>query len=168
MVELPKTEAELQAYVDAQVQATRESMTKEFDNKFAQQRTKHDQEIKKLKEDAGKTAEELAQQQIREQQEKDAKELEELRAYKKGSIIREKLAKEGLPDFFKNDNRLLSAEEGDYDKVIKDIKKEYADSLPKGNQHSTIVQTNGQQQQGAGDGDKAKAEFGKALKDLVS
>ena len=87
MVELPKTEAELQAMLDANTQATREAVAKEYDGKFAAQRTKHEQEIAKIKADAGKSAEELAEQRLKEQQEKDANELTELRAFKKNAII---------------------------------------------------------------------------------
>lgn len=143
MVELPKTEAELQALIDAKVQETRDSVKQEYDGKFAAQRTKHDEEIKKLKADMGKSAEELAEERIKEQQQKDAQELTELRSFKKNTILGEKLAKENLPSYFKNDNRLLTAEDGDIDKVIKDIKKEYEASLPKGNTHSSVVQQGG-------------------------
>ena len=51
-------------------------------------------------------------------------ELAELRQFKKNAVLSEKLKKEGLPDFFKNDTRLLNAEDGNIDKVIKDIKKD--------------------------------------------
>lgn len=167
MVELPKTEAELQAYVDAQVQAKETEWKAQKDKDFAAQRAKHDQEIKKIKEDAGKSAEELAQQRIKEQQEADAKELADLRAFKKSSIIGEKLAKENLPSYFKNDTRLLSAEDGDMDKVIKDIKKEYEASLPKGSTISSVVQTSGLTPTGDAK-EQANKEFADALKGIVS
>ena len=143
MVELPKTDAELQALLDANTKEVTERVSKEYDGKFATQRKKHDEEIAKIKADAGKSAEELAQERIKEQQEKDANELAELRSFKKTTIIGEKLAKEGLPSYFKNDNRLLTAEDGDLDKVIKDIKKDYEATLPKGNTHSTVIQQGG-------------------------
>lgn len=143
MTELPKTEAELQGLIDEAVNKATTALKAEYDGKFATQRTKHDQEIKKLKEDMGKSAEELAQERIKEQQEKDANELTELRAFKKNTILGEKLAKEGLPSYFKNDNRLLTAEDGDLDRVIKDVKKEYEATLPKGNTHSSVVQQGG-------------------------
>ena len=143
MVGLPKDEAELQAYVDAQVQAKETEWKAQKDKEFAAQRTKHQAEIDKIKADMGKSAEQIAEERIKEQQEKDAKELAELRSYKKNTILGEKLAKENLPSYFKNDSRLLSAEDGDIDKVIKDIKKEYEASLPKGNTKSTIIQQGG-------------------------
>lgn len=143
MVELPKTDAELQALLDEHSNQIREEVKKEYDNKFAEQRKKHDSEIAKIKADAGKTAEQLANERIQEQQEKDATELQELRLFKKNTILGDKLAKEGLPSYFKNDNRLLTAEDGDLDKVIRDIKKEYEATLPKGNTHSNIIQQGG-------------------------
>lgn len=143
MVELPKTDAELQALLDEHSNQVREEVKKEYDNKFAEQRKKHDSEIAKIKADAGKTAEQLANERIQEQQEKDANELQELRLFKKNTIIGDKLAKEGLPSIFKNDNRLLTAEDGDLDRVIKDIKKEYEAILPKGNNHSNVIQQGG-------------------------
>ena len=112
------------------------------------------------------TAEEIAAEKIKEQQEADQKELAELRAYKKSGEISKRLAKEGLPDFFKNDTRLLNAEDGDLEKVVKDIKKEYDSYLPKGANHSTVVQT--------AQGDKpvdpkqvANEKMGEALKELI-
>ena len=143
MVELPKNEAELQAYVDSQVEAKRTEWETKKNEDFARQRAKHDEEIKKLRADMGKSAEQLAEERIKEQQEKDANELAELRSFKKTTLLGEKLAKEGLPSYFKNDNRLLTAEEGDLDKVIKDVKKEYEATLPKGNTTSSVIQQGG-------------------------
>lgn len=143
MVELPKTETELQGLIDEAVNNATSALKAEYDGKFAAQRKKHDDEIAKIKADAGKSAEELAQERIKEQQEKDANELAELRSFKKNTIISERLAKEGLPSYFKNDNRLLTAENGDLDKVIKDIKKDYEANLTKGNTHSSVIQQGG-------------------------
>lgn len=167
MVELPKTEAELQALIDASVSARETELKAEHDKAFASQRTKYESQIKSLKEGVGKSAEELAQQKIKEQQEQDQQELNELRAYKKSTILGEKLAKENLPIFLKNDTRLLNADEAEVDKIIKDIKKEYEASLPtKGNPHSTIVPTGGKAQTTT-DKDKANEAFGQALKELI-
>lgn len=163
MVELPKTEAELQAILDEQAG----KLKADYDNKFAAQRKKHEEEIAKIRADSTKSAEELAQQKVKEQQEAEAKELQELRAFKKTSILAEKLAKENLPSYFKNDNRLLNAEDGDVDKVIKDIKKEYEASLPKGATYSTVVPTSGSNQPDATEKDAANAALGQALKELV-
>lgn len=134
--------------------------TKELEAKH--NKTMYDlrQENKNLK-NASKSAEDLK----KEQDEALVNELNELRAYKKSSQIGERLAKEGLPSYFKNDNRLLNSTDDDFDKVIKTIKKEYEDTLPKGNQNSTVIKTSGTTP--VVDKDQAKAEFGQALKELV-
>lgn len=165
-MELPKTEAELQAYVEQQVSATKTALENEYNGKFAAQRKKHEEEIARIKADAGKSAEELAQERIKEQQAKDATELQELRLYKKNTILGEKLSKEGLPSWFINDNRLTSAEDGEVDKVIKVIKQEYEATLPKGNTHSTVVPTGGKQPQ-LTEKEAANKAFGQALKDAL-
>ena len=78
---------------------------------MASMRKKHDEELKKAKEQANMTAEELAEQKYKEQQEAKDKELDDLRNFKKTTVLGGKLEKEG-------------AEVVEYDKVIKDIKKE--------------------------------------------
>lgn len=160
MVELPKTEAELQALIDERVSARETEIKADYDNKFAEQRKKHQTEIEKIKADAGKSAEQLAEERIKEQQDKDANELEELRKFKKTTLIGEKLAKEGLPNFLKNDSRLLNAEDGDLDKVVKDIKKEFEAVQPKGNTHSSVIPQGGASQPNQG-GDSKTTAYGK-------
>ena len=140
MTELPKTEQELEDLISARVKEESDKLTAQHNGQMANLRKKYDDDIKKVKEQASMTAEEIAQAKIKEQQEADLKELNELRAYKKTSEISTRLAKEGLPSYFKNDTRLLNAEEGTLDKVIKDVKKEYEETLPKGATHSTVVQ----------------------------
>ena len=83
-------------------------------------------------------------------------------------MLSEKLKKEGLPDFFKNDTRLLNAEDGNLDKVIKDIKKEYEQYQPKGATHSTVVQTQSQNVNKQQDDKSAAFEkMGDAIKELI-
>ena len=166
MVELPKTETELQGLIDQAVKDATNALRTEYDGKFAAQRKKHDDEIAKIKADAGKSAEELAQQRLKEQQDADQQELTELRAYKKGKVIEERLGKEGLPTFLRNDTRLINASDDDFDKVLKEVKKEYEAILPKGNQHSSVIQTSSNGPTPS-EKDKANADFGKALKELV-
>lgn len=172
MVELPKTEQELNDLIAANVQAKVEELTAKHNSDMASQRIKYENDIKKAKEQANMSAEQIAQEKIKEQQEHDAQELAELRQFKKNTVLSEKLKKEGLPDFFKNDTRLLNAEEGNVDKVIKDIKKEYEQYQPKGATHSTVVQTNtnsGNTQ--ASDKEQAKEQayekMGDAIKELI-
>lgn len=166
MVELPKTEQELNDLIAQKVQEKETEMTAKHNSEMANQRKKFDDEVKKAKEQAGKTAEELAQEKIREQQEADQKELNELRAYKKSGEISKRLAKEGLPDFLKNDARLLNAEEGDLDKVIKDVKKDFEAYQPKGATHSTVV-PNAQNQPPVDKKQEAYNKMGEALKELT-
>lgn len=167
MAELPKTETELQGMIDEAVKNATTALKQEYDGKFAAQRTKHDDEIKKLKADMGKSAEELAAQKIKEQQEADQQELASLREYKKGKIIEERLAKENLPNHFKYDTRLINASDDDFDKVVKDVKKEYEATLPKGNQTSTVVRTGGTTQPSATPADAANEAFAQVLGNIV-
>lgn len=141
MTELPKTEQELNDLIDAKVQQVVAEETAKHNGQMANMRKKYEDDLKKAKEQAGLTAEQIAQEKIKEQQDADQRELNELRAYKKSSVISQKLAKEGLPDFLKNDTRLLNADDSNIDKVIKDVKKDYEANLPKGATHSTVVQT---------------------------
>jgi len=170
MVELPKTEAELQAIIDEKVKARENELKAEHDNAFANQRKKYEDEIRKTKENAGKTAEELAEQKIKEQQEKDQLELNELRTYKKSKVIEERLAKEKLPSYLKNDTRLLNAnDENEFEKALKDVKKDYDDSIPKGSRVSTVVQTStGAKPNGSGNtADAQKEEAYSALAETL-
>ena len=169
MTELPKTEQELNDLIAAKVQEKADELTAKHNGEMATQRKKYDDDLKKAKEQAGKTAEEIAQEKIKEQQERDAQELTELRQFKKNTVLGEKLKKEGLPDYFKNDTRLLNAEDGDLDKVIKDIKKDYEQYQPKGANHSTVVPTQSQTIQKGEQDTKSVAfeKMGDALKEIV-
>ena len=166
MTELPKTEQELNDLIEAKVQEKQAELEAKHNGAMANLRKKYDDDIKKAKEQAGLTAEQLAQEKIKEQQDADQKELAELRAYKKSSEISQKLAKEGLPTYFKNDTRLLSAEDGDLDKVIKDVKKEYEATLPKGATHSTVVQTAQGSKQTSGK-EELYASVGESIKNAL-
>ena len=166
MVELPKTEAELQAMIDAKATEITDSLTAKHNSDMANLRKKHEDELKKAKEQANLTAEQLAEQKAKEQQEQNLQELNELRQFKKSSLLTERLEKEGLPSYFKNDNRLLTAEDGNIDKVIKDIKKEYEATLPKGANHSTVV-PNAQGNKQVDAKTDAYNKFGDALKEII-
>lgn len=167
MQELPKTEQELNDLIEQRVSEEREKLVSQHNGAMANMRKKYESDLQKAKDQANMTAEEIAQQKIKEQQDADFQELQELRTYKKTNEIATRLAKEGLPSYFKNDTRLLNADTGDLDKVIKDVKKEYEQTLPKGATHSTIVTTaSGQKQQPQGSDDKTQLfeEVGNALK----
>ena len=144
-MELPKTEQELQQMINDAVKVAVDELTSKHNGEMATLRTKHASELKKVKEEVSMSAEELAQKRAEELAQANAQELAELRAFKRSAIIKDKLKSAGLPSYFVNDSRLLSAEEGDIDKVIKTVKSEYDATLPKGNTHSSVVQTGGQQ-----------------------
>ena len=165
-MELPKTEQELNDLIDAKVSEATEKLASKHNGEMASLRKKYDDDIRKAKEQANLSAEEIAQQKIKEQQDADQRELSELRAYKKSSEISQKLAKEGLPSFFKNDARLLNAEDGDLDKVIKDVKKDYEATLPKGSTISTVVQT-AQGQKPMDNKSQLYAEVGDTIKEAL-
>lgn len=166
MVELPKTEEELQTLLAAKEKEVTDTLTAKHNSDMASQRIRYENDIKKAKEQANMTAEQIAQEKIKEQQEKDAKDLADLRAYKKETELSKRLAKEGLPEYLKNDIRLRNAEDGDLDKVIKDVKKDYEADRPKGATHSTVVQTGGQKPQGD-EKQQAYEKMGKAIEEII-
>jgi predicted transcriptional regulator len=151
-----------QAELDAKVQEAVESATKDIVAKHNNDMAKLRKENTELK-NASKTQEQLKE----EQDEAITNELNELRSYKKGKVLEERLAKEGLPTFLKNDTRLLNATDETFDKVLKEVRKEYESVLPKGSQQSTVVQVSNGQQATMTEKDKANMEFGKALKSLI-
>ena len=169
MVELPKTEQELQELIDKAVSAKVEELTAKHNNDMAGVRKSYEDKIKKAQDQANMSVEEKAQQLAKEKEEATQQELTELRAYKKSSLLKERLVKENLPVYFANDNRLLSAEDGDLDKAIKTVKSEYEASLPKGNTHSSVVQVTGNTNQPNGNEskDKAYASMGGVLKNVL-
>lgn len=156
------TEAEFNAKVEEAVLTATQNLEKKHNEDMYSLR----KENKELK-NANLSQEERQKKELEEKELALGQELEDLRTFKKTTILGDKLAKENLPSYFKNDTRLLNATDDNIDKVIKDIKKEYEASLPKGNVHSTIVQTSGGKPQPQG-GDEAKVAFGQALKELVN
>ena len=167
MVELPKTEEELTSLIKSEVEKATKELISKHNGEMASLRTKHDADLKKAKEQANLTAEEIAAQKIKEQQEADQQELATLREYTKSKTIEERLTKENLPNHFKYDTRLLNAKEEDFDKVVKDVKNEFEATLPKGNQTSTVVKTGGNTQPSATPSDAANEAFGQVLGQLV-
>lgn len=167
-MELPKTEQELNDLIETKINEVTEKMTAKHNGEMATQRKKFEDELKKAKDQANLSAEERAQQLAKEENEAKDKELNELRAFKKSSDLAQRLAKEKLPTYFKNDSRLINADESNIDKVIKDIRKEYEATLPKGAAHSTVVQTSGgNNNTAANDKETAFQKMGDALKQLI-
>lgn len=167
-MELPKTEQELNDLIEQKVNEATEKLVSKHNGEMASLRQRHDADLKKAKEQANLTAEELAQAKVKEEQEQVQQELTELRQYKKSNELVSRLAKEGLPSFLKNDIRLLNADETSLDKVIKDVKKEYDATKPQGATHSTVVNT-ANSQKGASSDDKSQLyeSVGNALKQAL-
>ena len=140
------TEEELQAKIDEAVKKsvaeTTEKLEKSHNEAMAQQRIKAKEEkesaIKKAVEEANLSAEEKAKKEMEEQRKAEQEELAQLRLEKKVNDRAKKLAEAELPDFFKNDSRLLNADDEQVDEVIKTIKEEYKKVLPNG----AVVSTN--------------------------
>lgn len=158
MPDITLTEEELQKKIDEAVnkaKADQETeLKKKHDSEMAQLRIKakedQDKAVKKAQEDANLSAEEKAKKELEErqkQQEEERKaekeELERLRLEKKINDRAKKLTDSGLPDFLKNDVRLLNADDDKVDEVIETIKAEYQKVLPKGAVISTNVRGGG-------------------------
>ena len=167
-MDLPKNEQELNELISAKLKEETDKLLAKHNSDMAGLRTKYEAELRKAKESANLTAEQLAEEKFKEQQEAKDRELAELRGYKKTTEITTLLAKEKLPAFFRNDSRLLSVEDGNYDKVIKDIKKEYEEVTAKGSTHSTVVNTQNVVNNAKDDKSSAYAEMGSAIIDLLS
>ena len=147
-----------QAELDTRIQEAVDTATKDLISKHNSDMAKMRKENTDLR-NASKSQEQLKQEQDQALQD----ELTELRNFKKGKVIEERLAKESLPSYFKNDARLLNAKEEDFDRVLKEVKKEYEGTLPNGNTHSSVVQTNSGATPPQSDKDKANAEMGAVL-----
>ena len=146
MTDTTFTEEELKAKIEEEVKkavAEKETeLKKKHDSEMAtlriQAKEEKEKAVKKAQEDANLSAEEKAAQKIEEERKAERAELEQLRLEKKINDRANKLKEKGLPDFFKNDSRLLSADESGVDEVINTIEKEYKGSLPQG----AVVDTN--------------------------
>ena len=167
MTDTTFTEEELKAKIEEEVKkavAEKETeLKKKHDSEMAtlriQAKEEKEKAVKKAQEDANLSAEEKAAQKIEEERKAEREELEQLRLEKKINDRANKLKEKGLPDFFKNDSRLLNADESGVDEVISTIEKEYKGSLPQG----AVVDTN-VKGQGAGGKSQADAELERVRK----
>lgn len=141
MEKLPTTEEELKVLIDSAVKEATDTLTARHNEAMAGVRKKHAEELANIKKEAGLSAEELAKQKMAEEYEALNKEVADLRAYKKTNEISSRLAKEGLPEYLKNDSRLINADDSTFESVLKTVKKDYEATLPKGATRSTVVQT---------------------------
>lgn len=128
--------------VEKAVAEQTEKLNKQHSEDMAKQRIKAKEEkenaVKQAVENAKLSAEEIATKKLEEERKAEKEELAQLRLEKKINDRAKKLDEKGLPNFLKNDSRLLNAEDDQVDEVIKSIEKEYKGSLPQG----AIVNTN--------------------------
>lgn len=133
-------------YTAEEVEQIKANLKAEHDSEMAQQRTKYADEKKKAIDkavaDANLTAEERAKKALEEQNAAERAELEELRTYKKSNELSKRIAKEGLPEHYVYDTRLINAYGDDkaFGEVLKTIKTEFASTNPKGATTSTVIQ----------------------------
>ena len=142
-MELPKTEAELDAIITSKVKEATDELVSKHNGEMATLRKKHEADIQKVKDQANLSAEEIAQRKIQEQYDADQKELQELRGFKKTTLISQRLAKDGLPEYLKNDVRLINSSDEDFEKNYKSVKADFEATQPKGNTHSSVVKQTG-------------------------
>ena len=163
------TEAELQAKIDEAISKATNDLVSKHNGEMASLRKKYDADLEKEKQKLTLSAEEKAKIDAEEKTKAVETELKDLRAYKKSTELGKRLQKEGLPSYFVNDTRLLSAEEGELDKAIKVVKGEYDATKPTGNTHSSVVQVGGKAPQGNGDDAKTKAfeALGNAIEQAI-
>lgn len=138
-MDLPKTEEELQLLINQKLEEQKSSYETKINEAAANARKDEAKKLEKFKQQQAMNDEERAKALAKEKEDELNAELNELRAFKRKSFIESKLEKEGMPKYFANDSRLLSANDEQFDKVLKDVKKDYEANLPKGSQHSTIV-----------------------------
>ena len=163
------TETELQERIDSAVKSATDELISKHNGEMATLRKKHESQLAKVKEESNMSAEEIANQRAKEIAQAQEDELNQLRTFKKETILKDKLSKAGLPSYFINDNRLLSAEEGELDKVIKVVKTEYDATQPSGTTHSTVVQVSGggKPTPQPSETDRANEQMGAAISQLV-
>lgn len=152
---------EKETYSKEEVEQLKAELQAKHNSEMANMRKKNESEVAKAK----MSAEELAKAQAEEEKLALETELNDLRNYKKQNVLTERLAKENLPSFFKNDTRLLNAKDDkELDNAIKSIKNEYASSQPKGATHSTVVQSGRTDQTNE---QSAKSEVHQSMNDTI-
>lgn len=166
-MELPKTESELQTLINKAVEEAKNELTATYDGKFATQRKKYESQIAELEANKDKSAEEIAKQKVQQQYEADQAELAQLRSYKKTTEISKRLAKDNLPSYLVNDSRILNSSEEDFEKNYKLVKTDYESSQPKGNTHSSVVNTGGSAKPNGDSKGEAFEKMGECLKGLI-
>lgn len=166
-MDLPKNEEELQLLINQKLEEQKATYESKINEAAANARKEEAKKLEKYKQQQALTEEERAKALAKEKEDELNAELTELRAYKKKSTLEARLEKEGLPKYLANDNRLISANDEQFEKVLKEVKKDYEGNLPKGSQHSNVVPMqvgNNQAQPNAKE--QAYAAAAETLKDL--
>ena len=135
-----------------------EAIEKALAEKEAELKKKHNEEMSNLRvsakaekekavkdaiENAKLTEEERVKKELEEQNKADREELAQLRLEKKINERGKKLVEAGVPELFKNDSRLINAEDDKVDEIIKTIKDEWVKVAPQGATVSTNVNNGG-------------------------
>lgn len=165
-MELPKTEEELQLLINQKLEEQKEAHKAEVNAAAANARKDAEAKLEKYKQQQALTDEERAQAIAKEKEDQLNAELNDLRAFKKKAVLEARLEKEKLPKYLANDARLISAEDEQFEKVLKEVRKDYEGSLPNGNTHSTVVQTT--TREAGKSADKGQGEFAETLKSLIN
>lgn len=155
------TEAELNAKIEEAVSAKTKEIVSKHNGEMATLRTKLKEAEKKAMSD-----EERQEYEKKAKEEVEAKtldELNELRSYKKSNELSKRLDKEGLPEHYKYDTRLINADEENFEKVLKTVKSEYESTQPKGNQHSSVIRTGVDKPTGGDEKEIAYGEMGQLI-----
>ena len=135
--------AQIEAEKQEAIKLALEEQQKKHQADMANARIKADEEKKKAVEKAVASAklseEERVKKELEERQKADQEELAKLRLEKKLNERKEKLVEAGVPEMFKNDSRLINAEDDKVDEVIKTISEEWKKLVPQGATTSTNV-----------------------------
>lgn len=127
---------EVKTYTQEEVDAIKAELESKHNATMTKVRKDHENEINKLK----LNEEDRLKAEKEEQEKALAEELTSLRAFKRDTIISKRLEKEQLPAYFKNDSRLINAnDDKELDTAIKSIKTDYTNAQPKGATHSTVI-----------------------------
>lgn len=137
-IEKEKQEAIAKAVAEKQAELEKKH-NEDMANLRIKSKQEKDEAVKKAEENAKLTAEEKAKKELEEQQKAEHDELVALRQEKKLNERAKKLVDAGVPEMFKNDSRLINAEDNEVDNVIKTIGEEWKKLVPDGAKINTNV-----------------------------
>ena len=145
-------------YTEEQLAEIEKAKKEAVEKALAEQQKKHNEDmqnlrvsakaekekaVKEAEEKAKLSADEKAKKELEEKQKAEHEELEALRFEKKLNERKEKLVSAGVPEMFKNDSRLINAEDDKVEEVIKTINEEWKKLAPNGANTNTNVMGGG-------------------------